>query len=128
MKNHIEPEVNQIKANCPIEPKEPKKEIPCPKCGRSMTLRDGKFGKYWGCSGYFDKQNQCKNIMNDDNGVPVPAKPKPEESPESADKTFLKVGYADKDKVKALGAKWDGNKKSWYIPAGVDKSKFSEWV
>ena len=127
MKNHIEPEVNQIKANCPIEPKEPKKEIPCPKCGRSMTLRDGKFGKYWGCSGYFDKQNQCKNIMNDDNGVPVPAKPKPKESSENAEKLFIKVDYADKDKVKALGAKWDGNNKSWYINS-EDKEKFSEWV
>ena len=33
----------------------------------------------------------------------------------------------DKDKVKALGAKWDGNNKSWYINS-EDKEKFSEWV
>ena len=65
--------------------------------------------------------------MNDDNGVPVPAKPKPKESSENAEKLFIKVDYADKDKVKALGAKWDGNNKSWYINS-EDKEKFSEWV
>lgn len=24
----------------------------CPKCGRAMKLRDGKYGEFWGCSGY----------------------------------------------------------------------------
>jgi putative DNA primase/helicase len=29
--------------------------------------------------------------------------------------TFLEVDYADKDKVKALGAKWCQFKKKWYV-------------
>lgn len=43
-------------------------------------------------------------------------------------KIFLNVSYAEKDKAKALGAKWDGEKKSWYITSTQDKNKFSQWI
>lgn len=33
----------------------------CDKCGRPMRLREGKFGKFWGCSGYGIKDDQCSN-------------------------------------------------------------------
>lgn len=33
----------------------------CDKCGRPMKIRDGKFGQFWGCSGYGIKDDQCKN-------------------------------------------------------------------
>lgn len=33
----------------------------CEKCGRPMRLREGKFGKFWGCSGYGVKGDQCSN-------------------------------------------------------------------
>ena len=42
-------------------------------------------------------------------------------------KIYLKVPFADKDEVKQLGAKWDGDMKSWYIPEGADESTFSKW-
>jgi DNA topoisomerase-1 len=32
----------------------------CDKCGKPMTLRNGKFGQFWGCSGY----PACKNLIN----------------------------------------------------------------
>lgn len=32
--------------------------VKCPKCGRAMTLRNGKYGKFWGCCGY----PQCNGI------------------------------------------------------------------
>jgi hypothetical protein len=35
-------------------------------------------------------------------------------------RTNLKVPFADKDKAKALGAKWDPAQKSWYAPPGTD--------
>lgn len=35
----------------------------CNKCGRPMKIRDGKFGKFWGCTGYGIKDDQCKNTM-----------------------------------------------------------------
>lgn len=33
----------------------------CDKCGRPMRLREGKFGKFWGCSGYGIKDDPCSN-------------------------------------------------------------------
>lgn len=40
---------------------------------------------------------------------------------------YLNVPYEDRDKVKELGARWDGTHKCWYVPAGEDESKFSKW-
>jgi hypothetical protein len=37
------------------------------------------------------------------------------------------VPYQHKDEVKALGAKWDRQEQSWYVPPGVDVSKFAKW-
>ncbi|WP_065187513.1 UvrD-helicase domain-containing protein [Shewanella woodyi] len=36
----------------------------CSRCGRPMKLRIGKFGQFWGCSGYGIKDDQCKNTEN----------------------------------------------------------------
>jgi len=36
------------------------------------------------------------------------------------DNTYLTVPFAQKDKAKALGARWDGAAKRWFVPAGVD--------
>ena len=32
----------------------------CERCGRPMKLREGKFGQFWGCTGYGIKDDQCK--------------------------------------------------------------------
>ncbi len=32
----------------------------CPECGEEMVLREGKYGKFWGCSGY----PECKHTEN----------------------------------------------------------------
>ncbi|MDE6005357.1 MAG: topoisomerase DNA-binding C4 zinc finger domain-containing protein [Oscillospiraceae bacterium] len=32
----------------------------CTKCGKSMVLRNGQNGQFWGCSGY----PQCRNTKN----------------------------------------------------------------
>ena len=42
-------------------------------------------------------------------------------------KVYLNVPFAEKDAAKALGAKWDAIKKSWYVPAKGDLSLFSRW-
>ena len=34
----------------------------CPECGEEMVLREGKYGKFWGCSGY----PECKHTENHD--------------------------------------------------------------
>ena len=43
-------------------------------------------------------------------------------------KTFINVPFAEKNEAKALGAKWDKDNKSWYIPTGEDQAKFTKWL
>ena len=40
----------------------------------------------------------------------------------------LDVPFADKDRVKALGARWDHHARRWYVPAGVDLAAFAAWM
>ena len=42
--------------------------------------------------------------------------------------TYLSVPFEDKDKAKTLGARWDSQKKCWYVPAGKDLSSFAKWM
>lgn len=46
----------------------------------------------------------------------------------SSERTYLAVAYAEKDEVKALGAKWDARQKAWYVPAGTDLDGFRAWL
>jgi hypothetical protein len=41
---------------------------------------------------------------------------------------YLNVSYADKDKVKALGAKWDAKRKTWFIRDAEDLTPFLPWI
>jgi len=36
----------------------------CPKCGRPMRERKGKFGTFWSCSGYGLKEDRCLHKVN----------------------------------------------------------------
>ena len=40
---------------------------------------------------------------------------------------YLQAGYADKDVVKALGARYDPTRKKWYVPVGMDLKPFEPW-
>ncbi|MBQ5440405.1 MAG: hypothetical protein IIT49_06440 [Clostridia bacterium] len=40
---------------------------------------------------------------------------------------YLNVPYANKEMAKALGARWDPDKKKWYYTNPKDKDKFSQW-
>ena len=42
--------------------------------------------------------------------------------------TYISVPFPEKDHAKSLGAKWDPKEKSWYIPQGVSKQKFTRWM
>jgi putative DNA primase/helicase len=46
----------------------------------------------------------------------------------STEGTYLAVPYADKDRAKALGAKWDRQAKAWFAPAGTDLQPLSAWL
>ena len=34
---------------------------------------------------------------------------------------------SEKDLCKTLGAKWDKDKRKWYVPEGVDSKIFTRW-
>lgn len=40
----------------------------------------------------------------------------------------LNVPFGEKEEVKRLGAKWDKDKKTWYIPGNLDRAPFERWV
>lgn len=40
----------------------------------------------------------------------------------------LNVPFAEKDEAKRLGARWDGERKVWYVPEGIDAAAFSKWT
>ena len=42
--------------------------------------------------------------------------------------TYLTTSFSDREKVKALGARWDAEKKKWYVPDGRDLAAFSTWL
>lgn len=42
-------------------------------------------------------------------------------------KIYLHVPFAERGEAKALGAKWDSDNKSWFVPSGADVRTFSKW-
>jgi antirestriction protein ArdC/phage/plasmid primase-like uncharacterized protein len=46
----------------------------------------------------------------------------------SSQRQYLSVPFKEKDEVKHLGAKWDRQQQSWYVPRGVDATPFSKWA
>ena len=41
---------------------------------------------------------------------------------------YLRCPFNEKDECKALGGKWDAERKKWYIPDGIDASSFQKWI
>ena len=42
--------------------------------------------------------------------------------------TYLNCPYSDKEECKKLGGRWDPFRKKWYVPSGVEISRFSKWL
>lgn len=42
--------------------------------------------------------------------------------------TYLTVSFRDKDAAKALGARWDGAQRQWYVPDGRELAPFAQWL
>lgn len=43
-------------------------------------------------------------------------------------RTYLTTTFAEKEKVKALGAKFDFDSKRWFVPAGLALERFKPWL
>jgi DNA helicase-2/ATP-dependent DNA helicase PcrA len=48
--------------------------------------------------------------------------------PAAPTRHYLTAGYADKDRVKALGAQFDIARRAWYVENGADLHAFSHWL
>lgn len=44
------------------------------------------------------------------------------------DRVYLDVPFEEKDEVKALGARWDRDGRSWYVPPGIEVERFARWL
>ncbi len=42
--------------------------------------------------------------------------------------TYLSTTFKDREKVKALGARWDPDRRRWFVPAGRDLRAFAAWL
>lgn len=40
----------------------------------------------------------------------------------------LTVPFAEKNEAKRLGARWDAERKLWYVPDGLDAGVFKRWL
>lgn len=40
----------------------------------------------------------------------------------------IAVSYAEKEQVKALGARWDAARKTWFVPDGLSLEPFAAWL
>lgn len=56
-----------------------------------------------------------------------PRAAKPVRSTSAKAALFLTVPYAEKDKAKKLGARWDAERRTWYVPQGTDTTPFKAW-
>lgn len=46
----------------------------------------------------------------------------------SGKRVYLEVSYKDKNRVRLMGARYDGELKKWYIPPGAKIEIFREWL
>lgn len=47
---------------------------------------------------------------------------------QGAERQYINVPFKEKDEAKGLGARWDRQQQSWYVPAGVDTALFVKWA
>jgi hypothetical protein len=41
---------------------------------------------------------------------------------------YLRVPYAEKDRAKVLGARWNATRRQWWVPADVAPEPFERWL
>jgi len=84
-------------------------DIVCPKCGHKMVIREGKFGKFLGCSNY----PSCKHIMQ------MPEEPKKPvgRCPECGKEVYPRTSKAGKIFYSCSGYP-ECKFMSWYPPTG----------
>ncbi|MDF7677047.1 zincin-like metallopeptidase domain-containing protein [Neisseriaceae bacterium ESL0693] len=47
---------------------------------------------------------------------------------QKGEREYINVPFKEKDQAKKLGARWDRQQQSWYVPAGIDIALFTKWA
>jgi putative DNA primase/helicase len=47
---------------------------------------------------------------------------------QKSERQYINVPYREKGEAKALGARWDRQEQSWYIPPGIETAPFAKWA
>ena len=47
---------------------------------------------------------------------------------DNSQRTYLNCPYDEKDACKAIGGRWDPERKKWYVPTGVNPAPFEKWL
>jgi antirestriction protein ArdC/phage/plasmid primase-like uncharacterized protein len=47
---------------------------------------------------------------------------------QKSERQYINVPYREKGEAKSLGARWDRQEQSWYIPLGVETALFTKWT
>lgn len=105
----------RIYLNCPFDEKD--------QCKSLGGRWDGEERK-WYITGEMDAEPFAQWMGE---GAPSDSQEKPAAADEG-EKTYLNCPYDDKDECKALGGRWDGDAKKWYVPAGKDTEPFAKWL
>lgn len=48
--------------------------------------------------------------------------------PASSPRLYLAVPYAEREAAKLLGARWDVERRKWWIPASLGRAPFAAWI
>lgn len=69
-----------------------------------------------------EKNNASQTAKLESGKTTSPIEPNKNSGP-----VYINVPYEEKDEAKALGARWDSEKKKWYIPEGIKSEGFNKW-
>lgn len=76
----------------------------------------------------FDMSKKCWYVPAEKEVAPFSKWMSGDKAVKSIKKMYLTVPFADKDVVKGLGAKWDPDKKKWYIMSNTNTELFKTWL
>jgi hypothetical protein len=40
----------------------------------------------------------------------------------------LRIPFTEQEQARRRGARWDGERKTWYLPEGADRAGFEQWL
>ncbi len=102
----------------------------CPTCEEvkpKKAFYDKKLKK--GKGGYGRVCRDCKGLTDEAQKSQASSRATREnlKSVQASGRTYLNCPYTEKEECKKLGGRWDPFRKQWYVPHGLDISRFSKW-